>query len=120
MQKILVILALILCLFATAIPQISDSRKLPDDYISDKCTAFPNGNYAECCIAHDKDYFFGGAKAERKASDKRLKACVLSKGRGWKRRFLANAMYLGVRVGGVGFLKAPFSWGFGKRYKKKT
>lgn len=120
MNKAFLTLFLLLGLFATAMPQTGDERKLPDDYVSDRCTGFPDGNYADCCVAHDKDYFFGGTKVERKASDERLKQCVLSKGSGWKRRFLANAIYLGVRLGGVEFLKAPFSWGFGKRYKKKT
>jgi hypothetical protein len=119
MQRILPTLFLLLCLSVTAFAQVGDTRQLPDDYVSDNCTGFPDGNYADCCKAHDKDYFFGGTRAERKGSDQRLKECVLSKGSGWKRRFLANAMYLGVRVGGVGFLKAPFSWGFGKRWKKK-
>jgi len=112
------LVALFLC--STLFSQTSDERKLPADYVSDNCTGFPDGDYADCCVAHDKDYFFGGTKAERKAADLRLKQCVLSKGSGWKRTFLANAMYMGVRVGGVGFLKAPFSWGFGKRWKKKT
>lgn len=120
MQRLVFTFFLLLCLSATAFPQIADTQKLPDDYVSDKCTAFPDGNYADCCVAHDKDYFFGGTKAERKASDKRLKSCVLSKGSGWKRKILTSMMYMGVRVGGVGFLNFPFSWGFGKRYKKKT
>jgi hypothetical protein len=120
MQRILATLLLLLCLSTTAFPQASDSRQPPKDYASDNCSLFPDGNYADCCVAHDKDYFFGGTKAERKASDQRLKQCVLSKGSGWQRKFLANAIYLGVRVGGVGFLRAPFSWGFGKRWKKKT
>ncbi len=111
---------LLLTLCGTTFAQAADQRKLPDGYVSDNCTAFPDGNYGDCCVAHDKDYFFGGTKAERKASDQRLKECVVSKGNGWKRRMLGNAIYLGVRVGGVGFLKAPFSWGFGKRYKKKN
>ncbi|MEQ1643999.1 MAG: hypothetical protein ABL959_11190 [Pyrinomonadaceae bacterium] len=120
MKPILATLILLLCLSATAFPQVADTRQLPADYASDNCTAFPDGDYADCCVAHDKDYFFGGTKAERKASDKRLRKCVHSKGNGWKRKFLANAIYMGVRVGGVGFLNARFSWGFGKRWKKKT
>lgn len=120
MQKSVFTLFLLLCLSVTAFPQVGDTRQLPADYTSDNCTAFPDGDYADCCVAHDKDYFFGGTKAVRKAADQRLKQCVVSKSSGWKRRFLANVIYAGVRVGGVGFLNAPFSWGFGKRWKKKT
>lgn len=120
MRKIFITLFLLTGLFVTVAAQTGDNPELPGSYVSDNCTGFPDGNYADCCVTHDKDYFFGGTKAERKASDQRLKQCVLSKGSGWKRRFLANWIYLGVRIGGVEFLKAPFSWGFGKRWKKKT
>jgi len=120
MRKLVLTVFLLFYLAATAFPQVGDTRRLPDDYVSDNCSLFPDGDYADCCVAHDKDYFFGGTKSERKASDQRLKQCVLSKGSGWKRKFLANAIYMGVRIGGVGFLNAPFSWGFGKRWKKKT
>lgn len=109
---------LIIVMCGQSFAEATDERQLPEGYVSDRCTAFPDGNYGDCCIAHDKDYFFGGTRAERKASDKRLKQCVLSKGGGWKRRLLANTMYLGVRLGGIGVGKGPFSWGFGKRYKK--
>jgi len=120
MRKSLVTVFLLIGLFGSVAAQTTNDRKLPNDYVSDNCSLFPDGNYGDCCVAHDKDYFFGGNKAERKASDQRLKQCVLSKGSGWQRKFLANAIYIGVRVGGVGFLMAPFSWGFGKRWKKKT
>ncbi len=109
---------LIIVMCGQSFAEATDERQLPEGYVSDRCTAFPDGNYGDCCVAHDKDYFFGGTRAERKASDKRLKQCVLSKGGGWKRRLLANTMYLGVRLGGIGVGKGPFSWGFGKRYKK--
>lgn len=76
---------------------------------------FPDGDYGECCIAHDRDYFVGGTKAERKASDKRLRDCVRAKGH----KYIAPLMYLGVRIGGVSFLPTPFRWGFGQPKKKR-
>lgn len=92
---------------------------MPPDFKSDRCTLFPDGDYAACCVEHDKDYYFGGTLAERRASDKRLRECVRSKGKGWKRRFLSNVMFLGVRVGGVHFLPTPFRWGFGNKFPRK-
>lgn len=86
---------------------------------SDNCTFFPDGNYADCCVAHDKDYYYGGSLKERSASDRRLKACVMAKGKGWKRKLLANAIWLGVRVGGVHFLPTAFRWGFGNKWPRK-
>jgi len=112
-----IVLVAILSSFATG--QGSPAREMPPDFKSDNCTAFPDGNYADCCVEHDKDYYFGGSFEERRASDKRLRECVASKGKGWKRKLLANAMYIGVRFGGVHFLPTPFRWGFGNKWPRK-
>jgi hypothetical protein len=113
-------LALLTAVLIAAVPgQQLSKREIPADFKSDNCTAFPDGSYADCCVEHDKDYYFGGSLQERRASDKRLKECVASKGRGWKRKLLANAMYIGVRIGGVHFLPTPFRWGFGNKWPRK-
>ncbi|NOT46418.1 MAG: hypothetical protein HOP17_01525 [Acidobacteria bacterium] len=109
-----------LVLSASTLSQTSDGRALPADFRSDNCTLFPNGNYADCCVAHDKDYYFGGSLKERRASDKRLRECVRSKGKGWTRRLLADGMYIGVRLAGVSFLPTPFRWGFGNKWPRKS
>lgn len=87
----------------------------PADFKGDGCTAFPDGDYADCCLAHDKDYFRGGTAAERRASDDRLYQCVRAKGH----KMIAPMMWLGVRALGFEFLGASFSWGFGQRAAKK-
>jgi hypothetical protein len=86
-------------------------KEAPPDFVGDGCTFFPDGDYADCCLAHDRDYYRGGTRAERKASDKRLQQCVRSKGH----KYISKLMYLGVRISGGAWLKAPFSWGFGQR-----
>lgn len=96
-------------------PQSVEIRKLPQNYVSDNCTSFPDGNYADCCVEHDKAYFFGGTKKDRRAADDRLRDCVRSKGH----RFISKIMWVGVRIGGVAFLPTPFRWGFGKDWEKK-
>ena len=96
-------------------PQTSQLKEAPPEFVGDGCTWFPDGDYADCCLAHDRDYYRGGTDEERKASDKRLALCVRSKGH----KYLSRLMFLGVRVGGVGWLHAPFSWGFGQR-KRET
>ncbi|MBL8180353.1 MAG: hypothetical protein JNL64_01945 [Blastocatellia bacterium] len=98
----------------TTFPQTSQTRVMPPDFNSDNCTLFPDGNYCECCVEHDKDYYFGGTEKERRASDKRLYRCVKQ-----KNKFVAGIMYLGVRIGGVSWLPTPFRWGFGKKKIKQ-
>jgi hypothetical protein len=91
---------------------------MPADFKSDNCTLFPDGNYCDCCVEHDKDYYFGGSGKERWRSDKRLYKCVKAK-RGWQNKVIAPVMWLGVRIGGVSFLPTPFRWGFGKTKRPK-
>ncbi|MBX3245318.1 MAG: hypothetical protein KF685_12780 [Acidobacteria bacterium] len=95
----------------------TSQREMPATFRSDGCTMFPDGNYRECCVSHDEDYYFGGSGKERWRSDKRLFKCVKAK-RGWQNKIAAPVMWLGVRVGGVSFLPTPFRWGFGKKQVK--
>lgn len=90
----------------------------PPDFVSDGCSLFPDGNYRDCCVAHDRDYYKGGSCKERRASDDRLYQCVRKKGR-WYNKFVAPIMWVGVRVLGTSFLPTPYRWGFGKKKKKK-
>ena len=94
-------------------------REVPADFKSDGCSLFPDGNYRDCCVEHDKDYYLGGSSKERRKSDKRLYKCVRSK-EGWQNEILAPVMWLGVRVLGVSFLRTSFRWGFGRTKPKKS
>ena len=93
-------------------------REIPPDFKSDNCSLFPDGNYKDCCVAHDLDYYYGGSCKERAESDKRLYRCVKNK-KGWYNKFVAPIMWVGVRIGGVSFLPTPFRWGFGRNKEKK-
>jgi len=112
---ILIITAFMTC---AAVGQAASTPTMERAFETDNCTWFPDGDYTDCCVAHDKEYFVGGGLKDRLTSDERLRACVLSKGKGWKRKLLANTMFLGVRVGGVHFLPAPFRWGFGNKWPR--
>jgi hypothetical protein len=100
------------------VKQIAAPVEPPADFKGDGCTGFPDGDYADCCFAHDKDYFRGGTKEERLASDNRLFKCVNAKS-GFQHKLIAPIMWLGVRIGGPEFVQAPFSWGFGQQKAKK-
>lgn len=85
----------------------------PPGFQSDGCSLVPDGDIRDCCIAHDREYYFGGTSKERRASDKRLYDCVRNK-KGWQHKLTAPFVWIGVRIGGVPFLPTPFRWGFGK------
>jgi hypothetical protein len=110
----LVILAVFIVGTSSQVNTVSD---LPVDFKSDGCSMFPEGNYHECCVAHDKAYFVGGSLKERRAADVELYRCVRSRGNG---KFLASMIWLGVRIGGVSFLPTPFRWGFGNKFPRKA
>ena len=118
-MKFLLTITLFVLVTLTVPAQVRDEPGMARPFKTDNCTWFPDGNYADCCVEHDKEYYVGGSLKQRREADKRLKECVASKGKGWKRKFLANAMYIGVRVGGVHFLPTPFRWGFGHKWPRK-
>lgn len=119
MRHRLFLIALVaVCLASAASAQTNGNNDLPPDFESDGCTFFPDGNYRDCCVEHDKDYFKGGSCKERRKSDNRLYRCVKSK-KGWQNKVIAPIMWVGVRVAGVPFLPTPFRWGFGKKKYKK-
>ena len=117
-----VIILFFLVLLSVNVPsqvaQIEKPIEPPVDFVGDGCTMFPDGDWGDCCLTHDKAYFRGGTQAERKAADGQLFNCVRAKG-GFKHRFISDIMWLGVRVGGGIFKEKSFSWGFGQNKPKK-
>lgn len=81
----------------------------PRAFESDGCSAFPDGDWAQCCVEHDVEYWCGGTADERKRADARLSACVAESGHS----ILGPFMYAGVRMGGAPWWPVPWRWGFG-------
>lgn len=79
----------------------------------DHCTLWPDGNYGKCCERHDKAYFKGGTQCDRLAADRSLRECVRMKGHPW----IAQIMYIGVRLFGAPWFPSPYRWGKGRDYK---
>ena len=115
MKRILTPLV-VLALIVSTSAQIKQAPEFPSGFKSDGCSMFPDGNYRDCCVEHDRAYFAGGPLKQRRAADKELFRCVRAKGNG---KFLASLIYVGVRVGGVSFLPTPFRWGFGHKFPRK-
>ena len=80
---------------------------------SDGCSMWPDGDYLECCEAHDRLYWMGGSLAEKRAADEQLRLCVAAKGH----RFVAWMMRFGVSFGG--WIPSPrFRWGYGWKWPR--
>lgn len=103
---------------------VSDSTSktaivVPANFKSDGCSMFPDGGYRDCCVEHDKAYFNGGTRRQRRAADGLLFKCVAGQKGWWHRTFIAPMMWAGVRIGGVAFLPTSFRWGFGQKKSGK-
>ena len=81
---------------------------------SDGCTMFPDGDWGECCLEHDRVYWLGGTRQERLAADVKLRCCVAERGH----PVIAVAMFVGVRIGGWGYWPTRHRWGFGHRWPR--
>ncbi len=79
-------------------------------FVTDGCTAFCDGSWRMCCVAHDRAYWQGGTRAQRRDADNALRHCVYQKS---GNRVLSDAMYGAVRIAGVPYIATPWRWGFG-------
>ena len=117
MKNIIFIFTFLILVSISAFAQTDSKpipKELPADFKSDGCSLFPDGDFRNCCVEHDKSYFFGGSWRERRRADNKLFKCVADT-KGLQHKFIAPVMWLGVRVGGVSFLPTPFRWGFGRK-----
>ncbi len=115
-----VLICLLFLSFIAAVPtlgQPADDDLLPDGTKSDGCTLIGGEEFKACCVAHDRDYYYGGTENERRESDKRLFECIAKK-KSLGAKLASPFIWLGVRIGGVPFLNTPFRWGFGKKSEK--
>ncbi len=83
-------------------------------FVTDRCTLFPDGDWGGCCVEHDRAYWRGGTRRQRREADIELMRCVAAKGHPW----IAMIMYIGVRIGGTPWLPTPWRWGFGYKYPR--
>lgn len=67
------------------------------------------------CVEHDRRYWKGGTRIERRKADRDLFAGMIDNGY----PMIGMAMYLAVRVGGVPWLPLPWRWGYGWKYPYK-
>lgn len=94
-------------------------RNVIKPFTTDQCSGSPEGPkdnpnaWCDCCLQHDRDYWEGGTRADRRESDRELRNCVTNHGHPPRR---SKFMYGVVRVMGSPFLPFPWRWGYGWRY----
>jgi len=71
--------------------------------------------WRKCCEVHDKAYYYGGTKQQKKQADSNLSQCV-TKVVG--NEFLGKAMQTAVEIGGGPNLPTPYRWGYGADFGK--
>ena len=81
---------------------------------TDGCTLWPDGDWKDCCVEHDRAYWRGGRYRARLAADRALFRCVRARA-GFA---VALVMYVGVRVFGAFYWPFPWRWGYGYRWPR--
>ena len=66
-----------------------------------------------CCDAHDKAYWLGGTREDRRRADRKLRICATLRGH----PYWGAMMEWGVWVGGVPWLPTRYRWGYGWRFR---
>ena len=107
-----------LILLATACSTESELKA----FESDGCSLFPDSSlisesdWCSCCFEHDLQYWRGGTREEREASDRELQRCVLEK---TGNAALSRLMYQGVQAGGSPYFYSWYRWGYGWNFERK-
>lgn len=78
-------------------------------FASDGCTLAPDLDFRQCCEQHDRVYWCGGTREQRRRADQALKSCMRELGH----EQLSGLYYAGVRLGGLPYLPTYWRWGFG-------
>ena len=119
--------------------RITDIPAFDPDKHSDGCSGGMSDNYAkiydnlpqelrgrfgetlpwrECCVVHDRAYYYGGTLAEKQAADEALKQCVGEiLGDKILGDLLGPAMKIAVSIGGLPYFKTSYRWGYGEDFR---
>ena len=86
----------------------------PKPFESDGCTLSPDFNFRHCCVEHDRAYWRGGSREQRKAADIAFRDCIRAAGR----PVLAEIYFRSVRISATPYAPVPWRWGFGWPWPK--
>ena len=77
-------------------------------YTSDGCSMFIDGDYRDCCEAHDRAYWEWGRLYKKLVADAFLYACIAER---WH-NVRENFMFPAVLIGGNPGFPTKFRWGY--------
>lgn len=109
MRNVLRVFATVLVLLALIEFAHGAAPTPPLAFRSDGCSYWFDGNWYDCCYAHDLDYWIGGTFADRAVADAKLQRCIARKGQP------VNAWLMHTFVRALGGCWIPWShrWGAG-------
>lgn len=74
--------------------------------------------WRECCVVHDRAYYYGGSRAEKQAVDEALKRCVARMfGDEILGALLGSTMQFAVTIGGLPYFATSYRWGYGEDFR---
>jgi hypothetical protein len=74
--------------------------------------------WRKCCEIHDRAYYYGGTRDEKKAADHALKQCVAKTlNQDITGILLGSTMEIAVTIGGLPYFNTPYRWGYGEDFR---
>ena len=74
--------------------------------------------WRDCCVAHDKAYYYGGSKEQKLIADLLLKQCVAKTiGDENLGLVLGSMMEQTVNIGGSPYFPTSYRWGYGEDFR---
>jgi hypothetical protein len=74
--------------------------------------------WRKCCEVHDRAYYYGGTRDEKKAADEALKQCVAQTlDQDITGILLGSAMEIAVTIGGLPYFNTSYRWGYGEDFR---
>lgn len=72
----------------------------------------------QCCVEHDRAYYYGGSRTDKLAADETLKQCVAKTFKDENAgRLLGLIMQTAVTIGGQPYFATSFRWGYGEDFR---
>ena len=74
--------------------------------------------WRQCCVVHDRAYYYGGTREEKQAADEALKQCVAQTlDNNILGILLGLAMQAAVSIGGLPYFATSYRWGYGEDFR---